>query len=151
MSDADGNTYLVEFCGHCLGEWLPNGSMMVADPDAEIEPCDVVSIAIKLEDANCPWAELINSHGDGAMAVCKFYLGSYTSRVGKVHIVGQLTPPCVALVPETAIGAMHKVVSVLGCTEMTDRDRMLFALISPFTGKNVQLSINPPSPELEAA
>ena len=151
MSEADDNTYLVEFCGHCLGEWLPNGSMMVADPEEDIEPHDVVNITIKLDDPNCPWAELINSHGDGAMAVCKFYLSSYDAPGGRVHIVGQLTPPCVALIPETAIYAMHKVVSVLGCTEMTDRDRMSFALIRPFTGKSVQAPINAPVSELEAA
>ena len=55
--------------------------------------------------------------------------------------LGQLTPPCVALIPETVIKALHKVTSILGCTEMTERDQMSFALIRPFTGKGEQQPI----------
>ena len=151
MFDVEGNAYFVEFCSHCLGEWLPPSSKMVADPSETIEPHDIVTIAIKLDDPSCPWAELINAHGEGALGICKIYLGSYEAPAGKVHIVGQLVPPCVALIPETAILAMHKIISIFGCTDMTERDRMSFALIRPFTGKSVQVPINPPLSELEAA
>jgi len=136
-------TYEFEFVGHCLGDWLPNGTIMVADPTLDIRPFDVVNVALR-NDVAGPWAELMNGAGAGFCGVCKYYMGGFEATAGVIHIVGQLAPPCVSLIPETAIEAMHKVVSAPGCAaEMSDIDAMAMDLIRLLSTPMGTTAINP--------
>ncbi|RWM04566.1 MAG: hypothetical protein EOR68_02850 [Mesorhizobium sp.] len=102
-------TYSFQFCGHCLGGIVPNGSDIVVDPSLEIRPLDVVAVLLNAE-AGGAFAGFINSIGsDGFLGVCKIYLGSHLSSRGEtIHLVGQLNPPVISPIPASAIKAMHR-------------------------------------------
>jgi hypothetical protein len=87
--------YTVAYFGACLGDWLANGSELIVDPDLDIRPLDIVSLVLKPDSGR--WAELLNAMGQGYAGAAKFHLGTYEANDGRVHVVGQLTPPCIAL------------------------------------------------------
>ena len=91
--------YEVEVVGDCLGDWIPNGSLLVADRSEEIRPLKLVTI--QFLDGDGPWSSWMRETGESS--VCKIYLGKVEGAV----LVGQLVPPIVGIIPETEIEAMH--------------------------------------------
>lgn len=95
--------------GNCLGGLIPNGSFMKVDPRAEIHVGDIVAVALKRHG---PFARFVRSLTvDDLLGVTKIFLGSRTSTSGEtVYLVGQLNPPIVSPIPESALEALHLVV-----------------------------------------
>lgn len=130
-SSVSDSRYSVEVCGDCLGEWIPSGTILVADPDAELQPLNVCQIVIR--DGDGPWARFMRSVGDDFGGACKIYLGRVEGVDGSAVMVGQLVPPVVCLIPESEIEAIHSIVgSVDGERAMTEGDKGALALVAPF-------------------
>lgn len=102
--------YSFEFAGDCLGDVIPHGSVLLVEPEDEIRAFDLVSVLLK-SVTDGPWAGFVNAISDGGMVgVCKIYLGAVQMGDGELmHLVGQLKPPVVALMPECALLAIHKI------------------------------------------
>lgn len=110
--------YQFQFCGDCLGEMVPNGTMLVADPSKPVAPMDVVAVHLR---GVGPYAAFVNAiGGDGFMGVCKLYLGSKEQDGEIVHLVGQINPPLFSPIPASAIAGLHAVVDA----EFSDDGRM---------------------------
>ena len=77
--------YEVEVVGECLGDWIPNGTRLVADRSEDIRPLGLVSILFN--DGDGPWASWMRETGE--TSACKIYLGKVEGAV----LVGQLVPP----------------------------------------------------------
>ena len=133
--------YGVEFCGHCFGDWLPNGSTLMADPSQDIEPLSIVHVVMRCDGG--PWDQFVDTFGGGAFGVTKYYLGSYEFFGETVYMLGQLAPPCVALIPECAIEAMHVAAPVEGASEMSRNDLAGLALIQAFCSGGTVPPLNP--------
>lgn len=65
LSLCAASDYTVEVCGGCLGEWMPDGTKVVADPAAELRPLDLCSI--KISDGQGPWARFVLHRVVGAI------------------------------------------------------------------------------------
>ncbi|MER9484722.1 hypothetical protein NKI50_01830 [Mesorhizobium sp. M0563] len=143
-----GQTYGFQFCGHCLGAVIPNGSDMMVDPSLEIRPLDVVAVLLD-PDAGGAFAGFINGIGAGGfMGVCKIYLGSHVSHQGEIiHLVAQLNPPVISPIPASAIEAMHRCAEagiLSGSAPLTPEDLAAIELLIPFvTSGNARSPINP--------
>lgn len=149
VSAPNQSRYSVQFAGACQGDWLANGATLLVDPSPEIRPFDLVAIILNANGGR--WAELLNAAGADCLGVVKLYLGNYEASAGRAHIVAQLAPPCVALIPETAIDAMHRIVGA-DCNQMSAEDRQALELVRPFANGNSSLPIGPDwSEELERA
>lgn len=97
--------------GGCLGGLVPDGSMLNADPNAEINPGDLVTIVMRPSSAQDPYF----GYGlhFGIAGVVKVYLGRSAHPCGEtVHLFGLLSPAGTLSMPESRIDAMHKVASV---------------------------------------
>jgi hypothetical protein len=124
-----GLRYGVEVVGDCLGDWIPNGSRLVADVSEEVRPLRIVHISFR--DGDGPWSSWMRETGESS--ICKILL----ARVPGAVLVGQLKPPVVCVIPETDIEAMHPIVGAVGGTlEMTDRDKAALVLIASFQGRD---------------
>lgn len=118
--------YEVEVVGDCLGDWIPNGTRLVADRSEDIRPLRLVSILFR--DGDGPWSSWIRETGESS--ACKIFLGRTPGAV----LVGQLVPPIVGIISETEIEALHPIVGAVGrALEMSERDRAALALIVPFS------------------
>lgn len=138
--------YQIQFCGSCLGELVPNGTTLRADPTAPIAPMDMVSIVLKRVDG--PFGAFMNAMGGDFAGVCKLYLGSQLAADGeRIHLVAQLAPPALSPIPESAIAAMHRVVdgsvSPDAPTGMSLDDQAAIALLLPFARDGHCLPIAP--------
>jgi hypothetical protein len=132
--------YAVQFAGACQGDWLANGATLLVDPELEIRRFDLVAIILNQDGGR--WAELLNAAGGNCFGVVKLYLGNYEAAAGRAHIVAQLAPPCVAIIPDTAIEAMHRIVGA-DCNRMSDEDKQALELVRPFANGNCSLPIDP--------
>ena len=139
MSAVENRRYAVQFAGACQGDWLANGATLLVDPEFEIRPFDLVAVLLN-ENAG-RWAELLNAAGGDCVGVVKLYLGNYEAGAGRAHIVAQLAPPCVALIPDTAIAAMHRI-SGADCSAMSEEDKQALELVRPFANGNSCEPIN---------
>lgn len=140
--------YAFQFCGHCLGDVVPNGSDVQVDPSLEIRPLDVVAVLLD-PNAGGAFAGFINGIGAGGfMGVCKIYLGSHQSRHGEtVHLVAQLNPPVISPIPASAIEAMHRCAEAGILAErgaLSEQDLAAMELLLPFiTSADTRSPINP--------
>lgn len=118
--------------------------MLVADPGADIKPLSIVNIILKTDDEG-PWANFLDSFGDGSAGVCKYIFGSYEFQGEEILVVGQLAPPVAALIPAAAVEAMHSIVATNGSggSKMTMNDWTAFGLIQPFSRGAARPPINP--------
>ena len=122
--------YLCEMTGDCLGEWISDGTVLIADPTLDVRPLDLVAITIR--DGDGPWPRYLRDVGS-ALGFSKVFLRWVGEGDGRCALVGQVYPPAVCLVPEADIEAMHRVVgSVGGELQMTARDTEALRLIAPF-------------------
>ena len=120
--------YKVEVHGGCLGEWLPDGTVLVADPDMEIRPLDLCNIIIR--DGDGPWARFMRSCGEDFSGATKIFLG-WIDGVGAM--VGQIVPPVVCILPDSEIESLHRIGGALvGSLEMKEADQAALALVVPF-------------------
>jgi len=118
--------YEVEAVGECLGDWIPNGTRLVADRSENIRPLGLVSILFN--DGDGPWATWMRTTGE--QSACKIYLGKVEGAV----LVGQLVPPVACIIPDSEIEAVHPIVGGIGGTlQMSERDKAALALIVPFS------------------
>lgn len=144
---ADTESYLVQFCGGCLGDLIPNGTMLVAEPSAAISPMDVVSVILRQTEG--PFSDFVNTIGADYVGVCKLFLGCRQMPDGEtVYLVAQLSPPAISPIPASAILALHRVVDgqvPKGATEAaSDDDSRAIALLAPFAGTE---SVEPIAPD----
>lgn len=139
--------YSFEFCGNCLGDLVPNGTTLTADPSLPVQPMDIVSVLLR-RCHDGPFASFINTMGAGGfMGVCKVFLGCKESPEGELlYLVGQLNPPTVSPIPAHLIEALHRVVDGEIPADAPERvsedDAAALRLLIPFVGVEVE-PVNP--------
>jgi len=122
--------YIVEYSGDCMGSLIEPGSVLHALPGAEYGAFDLVSVL--LDDFTGPWARFVDAlSGEGLAGLVKIFLGSYEANGERVCILGQLNPPSLALIPETAIAGIHLINLTRQCT---GADLEALNLLAPFAG-----------------
>lgn len=100
-----------QFHGDCMGSFVSEGSLLTADPLAPVQPLDMVAAFFDIDNAG-PFLSFVNAMQaqTGAVGMCKIHLGVFEDADGeRVHILGQLNPPVVSPVPESALSGLHKV------------------------------------------
>lgn len=141
------HTYEFMNYGTCLGDLVPNGSMLDVDTGAEINLGNIVAIVLKNDGAFHGFSHALG--GQDLLGVTKIFLGCDESSTGEtVYLVGQLNPPTISPIPEGAIAAMHLVTGGQvpeGMTgQMNQYDELAMSLLGPFfRGKGPYPSINP--------
>jgi len=128
------DTFSIQFCGNCLGNLIPAGTMMTADKEAPIAPWDVVSVRFKAIEG--PFVAMVNSLGsEGFAGVCKLYLGRHLDSFGETIIrLGQINPPLVLPVPASVIDEIVQI-SIPGHNieaRATSEDTAALRLLEPF-------------------
>lgn len=133
MSAAD---FQFQYCGDCLGELVPNGTTLTADPNADFDVMDVVAVVLNPDVAG-PFTAFMNGiGGSGYAGVTKLYLGEHKSANGEtVYRLAQLNPPLITPIPESVIVSISKVVD--GDVDMaggglSPADKEAFELLFPF-------------------
>lgn len=133
--------------GGCLGGLVPDGSMLNADPNAQINPGDLVTIVMRPSSPLDPYFAYGSNFG--ISGVVKVYLGRSAHPCGEtVHLFGLLSPAGTLSMPESRIDAMHKVSSVMRMDDDTAEARaatdLSLSLIMPFLQASEPLQpINP--------
>jgi hypothetical protein len=124
-------TYQVEAAGGCLGDWIPDGTKLLADPAVPLRPLDLCSIQIK--DGEGHWPRFIRSCGEGFHGVCKIYLGTFQHQDGEMLVVGQLFPPVTSLIPMTEVESIARVMGCIGmAAKMGEEDAKALRIIASF-------------------
>lgn len=140
-------SYDFQNCGTCLGDLVPNGSMLEVDPQADIHLGSIVAVVLKGEGAFNAFARSLSFND--MLGVTKIYLGSEESDAGEtIYRVGQLSPPIVSPIPASSLEAMHLVTGgkAPDGTEaaMSEVDRAAMELLRPFfCGGGVCPAVNP--------
>jgi len=117
-----------------MGSLISQRSMLKALPDAEVSPLDLV--AVMLDDVSGPWARFVNSiSGEGYAGLVKIFLGRYEAEGENILLFGQLNPPTMVPIPETAIASLSKLDF---CKECSGVDRDALELLIPFVGLGLQ-------------
>ncbi len=121
--------------GRCLGSVIPDGTLLETDPDAAIAVGDIVAIVVR---GDGPFSGLGSRlSGDGLLGLTKIFLGGETHAAGgTVLLFGQLNPPIIAPIPESALEAMHLVVGgsygAPNDETMTANDAAALDVIGPY-------------------
>jgi hypothetical protein len=150
MVRVQSDHYSFQFCGDCLGDLVPNGSCLTADPSLDLRPMDIVSVVLRQTEEG-PFSSFVNSIGaDGYAGVCKLFLGASRSPTGEeIYLVGQINPPVLSPIPAGAIEALHRVVDgqvpPAAAGRASDETAAAIALLLPFasTGRAAWPPINP--------
>lgn len=126
------DTFSFQYCGDCLGDLVPSGTMLTAMTAEKIAPMDMVAVVLKA-DAAGPFAAFMNGIGAGGYAgVTKIYLGSHRTAKGEtVYRLGQLNPPLVTPIPARVVESMGKVVEG-DFDRASAADMEALELLSPF-------------------
>lgn len=118
--------YPVAVYGGCLGEWIPDGTVLSVEPFAPIKPMMPVFVRF----SGGPWGAFVGEHPGEFDGAGKLYLGT----VGKVVLLGQCSPPLVAFVDEADIASMHAVTGADGARKPTAADLHAMSALAMFCG-----------------
>ncbi|MFI0847786.1 hypothetical protein [Mesorhizobium sp. IMUNJ 23232] len=138
------DTYTLQFCGGCLGEAVPNGTMLEIDLTRAPQPLDVVAVGLKA-DQNGPYACFVNSMDEnGFIGVCKILLGVRQSASGDpIYLLAQLSPPAVTPMPAGAIVAIHPVmresIPAIASGTLNPADLAALEMLLPFAAVDMTL------------
>ena len=158
MSDS---RYIAEVWGGCLGPALPDGTRLWVDPTKEIRPLELCTLVLR--DGKGPWDRFMREAWSEAMGdadfqntMAKIFLRHGTVNGRETFMLGQLYPPCVAVVAGDEVEAMHAVVGSAGHGNIDlvgETEREAFELIAWCAG-HASPPINPnwrPDLQKEAA
>jgi len=120
-----------------MGAWLPDGTKMVVDPDADILPMDLCVIHLH-KDAGTV-SRFLDDIGTG-LDVCKLFLRQHSGGV----LVCALNPVLMMLIPDEEIEAMHRVAGFLGTPgDLLPETRELMERVVDFCQFEPMTPINP--------
>lgn len=142
---SDGYSFLN--CGNCLGDLVPDKSLLEVKADLEIEIGNIVTVVVKQEGPFRPLDRWLGM--EGMLGVTKIFLGKEEAYDGEeIFLFGQIHPPLIAPIPRSAIEAMHLVTGgITGAEmgeEMAEDDRAGMQLLGPFFRHcETQKPINP--------
>lgn len=125
----------VEYNGECMGGLIESGALLIMEPGEPVRPLDVVSVLLNGFDG--PWARFVNALSmEGYAGLVKIFLGIYEANGERVCLFGQLNPPTLVPIPESAIAQMFKL-DVHGECGLADAQALL--LLAPFAGMGLPL------------
>jgi len=90
-----------------MGDWFPDGTEMLVDPEADVRPLDLCVIRLRKDSG--PFARFSEESGAG-LDLCKAFLRKHDGAV----LVCQLEPVMMALIPEEEIEAIHRIAGFFG-------------------------------------
>ena len=124
----------VEYNGECMGGLIASGSMLTLAPGEPVRPLDLVSVLLQGFDG--PWARFVNALSmEGYAGLVKIFLGVYEASGESVCLFGQINPPTIVPIPESAIEAMIKI-DFHG--ECAGADLEALSLLVPFAGLGLE-------------
>lgn len=99
-------TYSFIANGYCLGQIVPDGSLLEADPSQEIRTGHLVAVVFKKDGPFKAFSGSLET--GGLLGVTKIFLGTIETTAGEtICLLGQLDPPTVVTAPFKFIEAMH--------------------------------------------
>jgi hypothetical protein len=129
MAGGKREKYAFESAGDCLGELIPPGTVLVAEPGEEIGPRDLVMLVFDVSGPGV-WAEFGKTiAAEGHDGICKIFLGAYQVGSETFGSFGQLNPPAAMPIPMNALLSVDRV-AFYG--EPTGHDREAMAMLEPF-------------------
>jgi hypothetical protein len=127
--------YAFASSGDCMGDLVPAGTILHAEPGEEIHPGDLVLIHFDLARPG-PWAKFGKSIADdGHSAIAKILLSIYHVDGKPIGLFGQLNPPAIVPVPMSAVLAVDKVNFQGECTGL---EREAMEVLKPFVMARVE-------------
>jgi hypothetical protein len=121
-SEALRDLYPIRTCGTCLGRFVPEGSLLIADPNADLRPMDLCSVTMK-GTLETNWGNYMLTGGrdpQDAAGYVKVFLGRYEEDCRLIYLLGSLAPPTVMIVPEEDIATLHAVTEASGSLSKLD-------------------------------
>lgn len=129
MADSKREMYGVIAAGNCLGDLVPEGTVLVVKPGEEIAPWDLVMIVFDPSKPG-PWARYHRALADeGHNGMAKIFLATYQVDRETIGLFGHLNPPGIVPIPMSALLTVDKVIFQGECA---GEDREALEMLRPF-------------------